>query len=97
MPFNLATVIIIKTRAFTGVSLGKYIILNETESNNEKMMKHEYGHTIQNFILGISYLFVVGIPSVIRNIIWSIKNLPSEKYYKGYPENWADTLGGVER
>ena len=62
--YKSAKVIFIKNWMFTGVSLGKYIILNESETGNINTIKHEYGHTIQSFILGITYLFVVGIPSV---------------------------------
>ena len=95
--YKSARVVFIKNWKFTGVSLGKYIILNESEDGNINTFKHEYGHTIQSFILGITYLFVVGIPSVIRNIKCQAKSLPYEEYYKKYPENWADKLGGVTR
>ncbi|MBN2535499.1 MAG: hypothetical protein JXB88_21650 [Spirochaetales bacterium] len=97
MTYHYVKVIFIKTKAFTGVSLGKYIILNESEIDNDTTLKHEYGHTKQSIMSGLFYLLIVGIPSIIRNIIWRIKKLPTSDYYKGFPEDWADRLGGVIR
>ena len=78
-----------------GVSLGKYIIIRYNASLNT--LNHEYGHCLQSEKLGPLYLLVVGIPSITMNILtrWGI--LKSERYYKRFPENWADTLGGVKR
>jgi len=65
--------------------------------------KHEYGHTIQSMIFGPLYLIVVGLPSVMQNIIGVIllrrfdKHEYSYAYYNRYPEKWADRLGGVEK
>ncbi len=87
--YKLATVI--ELNASFGVSLGKYILIG---SNNEKTIKHEYGHTLQNFIFGPLYLIIIGIPSVVRNILSRFIEID---YYKGYPERWADQLGGVNR
>ncbi|MBN1697906.1 MAG: hypothetical protein JW881_10370 [Spirochaetales bacterium] len=95
--YNHATVVYIRTTLFTGVSLGKYIIVNETEIGNLTTIRHEYGHTRQSFIVGVFYLVVVAVPSIIRNITWRIKKYPVSDYYKGYPEDWADRLGGVTR
>lgn len=78
-----------------GVSLGDFIFL--PVYTNQKSVNHEYGHHIQSLILGPLYLIVIGIPSAIRNRIWYFKKLPSQDYYKGFPENWADRLGKVSR
>lgn len=82
-----------------GVSLGNYIILDYKKycgkcCINTKL--HEYGHHIQSLYLGPLYLFVVGIPSVIRNILYRFFNFKKD-YYAGFPEKWADELGGVKR
>lgn len=93
----------IKYISNAGISLGNYIFLDLDRYISSKDVKHEYGHTIQSKILGPFYLIIVGIPSIVRNIFdrlfhkkWS--NLQRNIwYYSGYPENWADKLGKVDR
>lgn len=92
--------VIIRTRKSFGVSLGRYIIISIYHTVVTEM--HEYGHCRQSRMLGPLYLIVVGIPSIIRAGIslilwkrgWSAKR-NQEWYYGGYPENWANKLGGV--
>lgn len=86
----------------SGISLGNYIIMNREDK--EDGMRHEYGHTIQSRILGPLYLILIGMPSLLWNIIDRIIVEPLvgwEKscilYYKMPWEHWADVLGGVER
>ena len=76
-----------------GISLGRFIILNDKYSGNELSIKHEYGHTVQSMRLGWLYLLVIGVPSIMRVVVWRIGKLKSLDYYKGYPENWANKLG----
>ena len=83
-----------------GLSLGRVIFWNEI-GGAQQCKNHEYGHAMQSKLLGPFYLFVVGIPSVCRFIY---SNLYAKKhkvswngYFKGFPENWADRLGGVNR
>lgn len=79
---------------YAGVSLGKYIIFDNrciTEDNN---IKHEMGHQKQSLYLGWLYLIIIGIPSVIGNLIYRIKKF---KYYELPWEKWADKLGNVKR
>jgi hypothetical protein len=75
-----------------GVSLGNYIIFGGFFNSKDK--KHEQGHQKQSLYLGWLYLLVIGLPSVIGNllnrVIWF-------DYYKQPWEAWADKLGGVER
>lgn len=80
----------------SGVSLGWFIFTHENANDNTK--NHEWGHTIQSFILGPLYLLVIGLPS----LIWAgcFRNYRIEKhisYYEFYTEKWADKLGGVNR
>ena len=94
------TINVYETKFNFGVSLGEFIILGDNYLNTITIM-HEYGHTKQSRMLGLFYLFVVGLPSVIRNIIdrFSKDNYRSRylRYYGGYPENWADKLAGLNR
>ena len=87
----------------SGVSLGKYVILQRNLFVTEENARHELGHSRQSLRLGPLYLLAVGLPSLIRNV-WDRlfhKDWPYRKrkdwYYSGYPENWADRLGGVKR
>lgn len=76
-----------------GISLGRFIILNKRYYNNWISKKHEYGHSVQSLYLGWLYLPVVGLPSILRVLIWKYRKLGSKSYYTGYPENWANRLG----
>ena len=57
-----------------GVSIGNYInidIFDEIKGKfddrviSDPLFMHEYGHTLDSRLFGISYLFVIGIPSII--------------------------------
>jgi hypothetical protein len=76
-----------------GISLSYIIILNARYTDYPDVIKHEYGHSRQSLMLGWFYLPVVGLPSLIRSIIWNIKKLPEKDYYNKFPENWANKLG----
>jgi hypothetical protein len=32
---------------------------------NKKIFMHEYGHTVDSRLFGVSYLFAIGVPSAI--------------------------------
>jgi hypothetical protein len=96
------TFIIVRVRGW-GVSLGKYILLDECHNNNTTK-NHERGHSIQSLFLGPLYLLAIGIPSAVFNNLWDRlfhkKWDPYKRikwYYNRYPEKWADMLGGVKR
>tara|TARA_Y100000310_G_scaffold345432_1_gene464957 strand:+ start:677 stop:1066 length:390 start_codon:yes stop_codon:yes gene_type:complete len=91
--YNNAIMFRVRASFFSGASLGKFVILREY--HKLRNIKHEYGHFIQNLFFGPLYLFIIGIPSTLRNLWWRIRSLPVEDYYKGYPEKWADILGKV--
>lgn len=82
-----------------GISLSFMIFLSDIDLidlSNLRSIRHEYGHTIQSLWLGWFYLIIVGVPSIIRASIWNHYKLEEKKYYEGFPENWADLLGGVD-
>jgi hypothetical protein len=76
-----------------GISLGRYIILNRRYKKNNNSKKHEYGHSVQSMYLGWLYLPVIGLPSILRVLIWKYRRLDPKDYYLGYPEDWANRLG----
>ena len=89
----------VEPRRCFGVSLGRYLFASV------EALHHEYGHCLQSRILGPLYLPLVGLPSFLR-AGWSIvlcrvfgrSSVEVRKwYYGGYPEKWADELGGVVR
>ena len=75
-----------------GVSLGSYIIFGGFFNATDK--KHEQGHQKQSLYLGWLYLLVIGLPSVIGNLLNRVIDFD---YYKQPWEAWADKLGGVTR
>jgi len=85
-------------QVYWGVSLGMFILLGRSYSGMlaDRTKKHEHGHTIQSMMLGPLYLIVVGLPSIVFNILTRFRILSWGSYYTRYPENWADQLGGVD-
>jgi hypothetical protein len=68
---------------------------------DERTRAHEHGHTFQSRLFGPLYLPLVGVPSVSR-VLYAIayRELTGRRwqgYFDGYPEDWADELGGVDR
>lgn len=84
-------------KTFWGVSLGGIIILGEGYRTYLYVIEHEYGHSIQSLLLGPLYLVVVGLPSIVMNLLSRANILDPERYYRRWPETWADKLGGVPR
>lgn len=89
-----------------GVSLGKFIFLDsdihEPDKEFSKSIKHEHGHQKQSLYLGWLYIFIIGFPSVIGNLIDRCNHNVHHSnkdcwYYKQPWEYWADKLGGVDR
>lgn len=89
------------TKQSFGVSLGKYIIVNNYGYGDT--VKHEYGHCLQSEKLGWLYLLIIGLPSALGNLYdriahrsWNYRS--RIKWYYSQPwEAWADKLGGVTR
>ena len=75
------------------MSLGMFLFLG---TDDERVIVHEYVHSIQSLILGPFYLPVIGIPSFIwANSPHYIRNRKRGryKYTSFYPEKWANHLG----
>jgi len=80
-----------------GISLGLFIFTPDKEEIwCQQMAVHEYGHTWQSLMLGPSYLFVVGIPSIIWSKLPKCIQMRKDRnltYSAFYTEKWADGLG----
>lgn len=89
----------------TGISLGHVVFWSRENSRwhdlDVRNRAHELGHTRQSRLLGWLYLPVVGLPSISRAgyalVYRELTGRQWTRYYEGFPENWADRLGGVER
>ena len=91
--------------ARTGISLGHIVFWSREDSRwhdlDVRNRAHELGHCHQSRLLGWLYLPVVGLPSISRAayalLFREMTGRQWTRYYEGYPENWADRLGGVIR
>ncbi len=79
---------------FGGVSLGKFIFINN-KLFNKKTIRHEYGHTLQGYIFGPLFLLIISLPSAILFWVSKYNKNVKKNYFSYFPENWADKLGGV--
>lgn len=71
--------------------LGKWIFINPNTDDSD-IIRHEYGHRIQSYILGPLYMLIIYLPSYLH-YKWFIKqNLSWDEYYKFYTERTADEL-----
>jgi hypothetical protein len=85
------------------VSLGAFVFFSKHDNPfvpvGPENRDHEYGHSIQSRLLGPLYLPLVGVPSSARAVYAvvhrSVTGRRWSRYYDGYPESWADRLGGV--
>ena len=87
------TVFRVNTKYQACWSLGAFVFVRE--ESDEDIIKHETGHSMQSLYLGPLYLLVIAVPSIILFWIRRLKNKSTVWYHLHYPENWADSLGGV--
>lgn len=93
-----AICIVMPSKNFSAIDLGMFIVRGVM---NEHSLPHEYGHSIQNIQWGWSFLFSIGLPSLIRSLYYSFyyifiysfnrKSLPD--YYSIWFEKQATELG----
>ena len=77
----------------SSMSMGMFLFLG---TDDERVIVHEYGHSIQSLILGPFYLPIIGLPSLLWSCSYSrIIRSPKRRYrYTSfYPEKWANHLG----
>ncbi len=86
------------------ISLGLFVLWTTTDNPyvpvGAENRAHEYGHSIQSRMLGPLYLPVIGVPSTMR-VAYAVAYRAMhgrrwDGYYRGFPEKWADELGGVD-
>ena len=93
----------------SSVSLGMFVFVTKepyfydklkneytTEELSQRLLVHEYGHTIQSLIWGPLYLIVVGIPSTLWGFLPSLNQKRKKEglsYFSFFTEKWANYLG----
>jgi len=82
-------------------SVGPFLFLSDSLAGGyyERVLAHEFGHSVQSLILGPLYLPAVGLPSYLwcnLRYFRFLRQRTGRSYYSVYPENWADRLGGVK-
>ena len=87
--------IIVNSTLPSAMSLGDYLFVSPMSS--QKSIQHECGHSKQSDILGPLYLIVIGIPSLLHNIVHYLCSKIGIKwnYYSFYTESWANKLVGI--
>ena len=85
-----------------GVSLGFFVFsenyFGQYQAVQSLMNRHEQGHTVQGFVLGPLYLFVIGLPSVVwAGCFEGYRKRKGISYYSFYTEKWADRIAGIAR
>ena len=84
----------------SSVSLGyfRFVYKSSSEKYLEETHLHEYGHTIQSYILGITYLLIIGLPSIVWcNCFYNWRKEHKKSYYWFYTESWANRLVGLKK
>lgn len=78
------------------ISLSRYIFADDIYYHS-KMIRHEYGHTLQSKILMPFYLPVVGVPSLFWSRLFNnYRKRKNKSYYAFFTESWANRLGGYK-
>ena len=84
---------------FVTDDLPYYDRVKETMSRQQladRLLVHEYGHTIQSLLLGPMYLILMGIPSTIWGFWPGLQRRRKKEqlsYFSFFSENWANALG----
>lgn len=81
---------------YGSVSLGMFLFV--TDDEDETLVAHEYGHSLQSLFLGPLFFFVIGIPS----ICWAAfgdnyRKKHNKTYYEFYTESWSNELVGLDK
>jgi hypothetical protein len=97
--------VFVEIRTIGAISLGLFVFFTERDNRyvpvGRENRDHEYGHALQSRLLGPLYLPIVGVASETRVLYAFLhRELTGRRwagYYDGFPENWADRLGDVDR
>lgn len=101
--------VITEWNAKSSVSLGMFVFVTREpffydklknkytmEALSQRLLVHEYGHTIQSLVLGPLYLIIIGIPSALWGFLPNYHTKRRTKgisYFSFFTEAWANSLG----
>jgi len=100
--------VVTKWKGSSSVAMGMFVFISEKPYFTEKLpqysqaelfnrlLVHEYGHTVQSLILGPLYLVLMGIPSTLWGFLPNCAKKRKEKqvsYFSFFTEKWANSLG----
>lgn len=101
--------VVTEWKGMSSVSLGLFVFITNEPYFSEKfenkidktelterLLVHEYGHTIQSLILGPLYLIMIGIPSTLWGFLPLLANKRRKEqisYFSFFTEKWANYLG----
>lgn len=107
--FNYHGAIVTVWETKSSISLGMFVFVTSepyfvekfkgqigAEELSNRLLVHEYGHTIQSLILGPLYLILIGIPSTLWGF-WGARNRKEKQIPYGafVTEKWANHLGEI--
>lgn len=101
--------VVTEWNAKSSVSLGMFVFVTKEpyfyeklkqeytmDELSQRLLVHEYGHTIQSLVLGPLYLIIIGIPSTLWGFLpcFNMKRRSkSISYFSFFTEKWANFLG----
>lgn len=100
--------VVTRWQAKSSISLGLFVFItdepyfykklkhNYTKQDLfDRLLVHEYGHTVQSLILGPLYLIIMGIPSTLWGFLPHFANQRKQgrSYFSFFTESWANRLG----
>ncbi len=100
--------VVTEWNAKSSISLGLFIFVTREpyfyeklkdqytkEDLSERLLVHEYGHTIQSLILGPLYVIVMGVPSTLWGFLpyYANQRKQGRSYFSFFTERWANYLG----
>lgn len=81
-------------KGWGGVSMGPFALCSEDASEHTR--RHEFGHSLQNALMGPLWPFLVGIPSAVRYWIFAYRRKrgkPNPEYDSAWFEGTATEWG----
>ncbi len=107
--YNFHGAVVTVWKSKSSVSLGMFVFITSEpffaekfsgemrmDELSDRLLVHEYGHTIQSLILGPLYLLVIGIPSTLWGFLPNLNRKRREEeisYFEFFTEKWANSLG----
>lgn len=90
-------VLVVLKKSRGSVSLGNYVFVSIAAKDYDTTLKHELGHHVQSKLCGLTYLLIIGLPSITWAGLRRLGFFKDKSYYSFYTEKLADDLAGINR